>query len=249
MAAPFFKALNDALDQAERDRPIAVVLAGRPGAFSAGLDLKLLPTLTPPDFRDTILRFGEVMLRVFTFPVPCIAAVTGHAIAGGAFLAFACDERYMADGAFKLHVNEVQRAMPLPTWALAIAQNAIPKRFHTEAILQAGRSRRTKRTKRLVDEVVDAGMAMRVPATWPSCWPRLAARLRHLEGAVPPARHRRAAPLVPKEMVGLPVAALRGPAIHVHARASRSAAGNGGRNRSRGHDPSGKATSCCCSRR
>jgi len=69
--------------------------------------------------------------------VPCVAAITGHAIAGGAFLAFACDERYMADGPFKLHVNEVQRAMPLPTWALAIAQNAIPKRFHTEAILQA----------------------------------------------------------------------------------------------------------------
>src|SRR6185369_4963494 len=137
MAAPFFRALNEALDRAERDRPIAVVLAGRQGAFSAGLDLKLLPTLSPPEFRDTILAFGEVMLRVFTFPVPCVAAITGHAIAGGAFLAFACDERYMADGPFKLHVNEVQRAMPLPTWALAIAQNAIPKRFHTEAILQA----------------------------------------------------------------------------------------------------------------
>jgi len=137
MAAPFFKALNEALDRVERDRPIAVVLAGRQGAFSAGLDLKLLPTLSPPEFRDTILAFGEIMLRVFTFPVPCVAAITGHAIAGGAFLAFACDERYMAEGPYKLHVNEVQRAMPLPTWALAIAQTAIPKRYHTEAILQA----------------------------------------------------------------------------------------------------------------
>ena len=49
-----------------------------------------------------IVTFGEIMLRVFTFPVPCVAAITGHAIAGGAFLAFACDERYMADGPFKL---------------------------------------------------------------------------------------------------------------------------------------------------
>jgi enoyl-CoA hydratase len=63
--------------------------------------------------------------------------VTGHAIAGGAFLAFACDERYLADGPYKLHVNEVANAMPLPTWALAIAQTAIPPRWHTEAILQA----------------------------------------------------------------------------------------------------------------
>jgi enoyl-CoA hydratase len=137
MAAPFFDALNAALDRAEAERPVAVILAGRPGYFSAGLNLKLLPTLAPPEFKATLTQFGETMLRVFTFPVPLIAAVTGHAIAGGAFLAYACDERYMADGPYKLHVNEVAIAMPLPTWALAIAQNAIPPRFHTEAILQA----------------------------------------------------------------------------------------------------------------
>lgn len=137
MAASLFSGLNDALDRAERERPIAVVLAGRPGYFSAGLDLKLLPTLEPAEFKRTLTTFGEIMLRVFTFPVPCIAAMTGHAIAGGAFLAFACDERYFAEGPYKLHVNEVQRAMPLPTWALAIAQTAIPPRYHTEVILQA----------------------------------------------------------------------------------------------------------------
>jgi len=137
MAMPLFAGLNEALDRAEADGPIAVVLAGRPGVFSAGLDLKLLPTLSPPQFKETLTAFGNVMLRVFTFPIPCIAAMTGHAIAGGAFLAFACDERYLADGPYKLHVNEVARAMPLPTWALAIAQSAIPKRWHTEAILQA----------------------------------------------------------------------------------------------------------------
>ena len=137
MAGPFFDGLNQALDRAEAERPYAVVITGRPGFFSAGLDLKLLPTLSPADFAQTITSFGETMLRVFTFPIPCIAAMTGHAIAGGAFLAFACDERYLADGPYKLHVNEVLRAMPLPTWALAIAQTAIPLRWHTEAILHA----------------------------------------------------------------------------------------------------------------
>jgi enoyl-CoA hydratase len=137
MAGALFAGLNEALDRAERERPMAVVLAGRPGYFSAGLDLKLLPTLEPAEFKRTLTAFGEIMLRVFNFPIPCIAAMTGHAIAGGAFLAFACDERWFAEGPYKLHVNEVQRAMPLPTWALAIAQNAIPPRWHTEAILQA----------------------------------------------------------------------------------------------------------------
>ena len=165
MAMPFFAGLNAALDRAESERPIAVVLTGRPGVFSAGLDLKLLPTLTPPEFKQTITAFGELMLRVFTFPIPCIAALTGHAIAGGAFLAFACDERYFADGPYKLHVNEVARAMPLPTWALAIAMTAIPKRWHTEAILQARAYNPTEAAARdMVDAVVPPGESVEARA-------------------------------------------------------------------------------------
>ncbi len=137
MAAPFFAALNAALDRAEQERPSAVVIAGRPGYFSAGLNLRLLPTLAPADLKSTLVAFGETMLRVFTFPIPCLAAVTGHAIGGGIFLAYACDERYVAEGPYKLYVNEVADGMPLPTWALAIARTAIPPRWQTEAILQA----------------------------------------------------------------------------------------------------------------
>jgi enoyl-CoA hydratase len=137
MAGPFFAALNEAFDRAEAERPHGVVLAGRPGYFSAGLNLKLLPTLAPPDFKATLVAFGETMLRAFTFPIPMVAAVTGHAIGGGVFLAYACDERYFAEGPYKLYVNEVADAMPLPTWALAIARTAIAPRWQVEAILQA----------------------------------------------------------------------------------------------------------------
>jgi len=77
------------------------------------------------------------MLRVFTFPIPTVAAVSGHAIAGGAMLAFACDLRYAADGPYRLHLNEVAIGLPLPTWAIAIAESAVPHRWHTEAILHA----------------------------------------------------------------------------------------------------------------
>jgi enoyl-CoA hydratase len=137
MALPFFAALNESLDRAEAERPHAVVIAGRPGYFSAGLNLKLLPTLAPADLKATLVAFGETMLRVFTFPIPTLAAVTGHAIGGGIFLAYACDERWVADGPYKLYVNEVADGMPLPTWAIAIAQTKIPRRHQTEAILQA----------------------------------------------------------------------------------------------------------------
>ena len=137
MALPFFDRLGAALDRAERDRPGAVVIVGRAGIFSAGLDLKLLPTLAPDELRTTMLAFGRTMLRVFTFPIPTVAALTGHAIAGGAMLAFACDLRLVAEGPFRLQLNEVAIGLTLPTWAIVLAQAAIPPRWHTEALLHA----------------------------------------------------------------------------------------------------------------
>jgi enoyl-CoA hydratase len=137
MAEPFFAGLNAALDRAERDRPRAVIVTGRPGYFSAGLNLKIMPTLAPADLRRTMLAFGRTMLRVFSFPIPTVAAVSGHAIAGGAMLSFACDLRVMAEGAFRLHLNEVAIGLVLPTWAIILARTAVPTRWHTEAILHA----------------------------------------------------------------------------------------------------------------
>ena len=137
MSLPFFEALGAALDRAEREKPGAVVITGRPGYFSAGLDLKLMPTLAPDALQRMLVAFGRTMLRVFTFPIPTVAAVSGHAIAGGAMLAFACDLRYAADGAHRLHLNEVAIGLPLPTWAIVIAESAVPHRWHTEAILHA----------------------------------------------------------------------------------------------------------------
>src|SRR5882724_5165267 len=84
MSLPFFEALGAALDRAERERPGAVIITGRPGVFSAGLDLKLLPTLGAAELRTTLITFARTMLRVFLFPIPTVAAVGGHAIAGGA---------------------------------------------------------------------------------------------------------------------------------------------------------------------
>ena len=154
MTRPFFEGLNAALDQAEKDAG-ALVITGRPGAFSAGLNLKVLPTLPPDELRRTLTAFGKTMLRVFTFPMPTIAAVSGHAIAGGAMLAFACDMRYLADGPFRLHLNETAIGLPLPTWALMLGQSAVPKRWHTEAMLLARAYSPAEALERdIVDDVV-----------------------------------------------------------------------------------------------
>ncbi len=137
MSLAFFRALGEVLDRAETEQPTALLFTGRPGVFSAGLDVKLLPTLPPEALEETLLAFGRTLLRLFTLPLPTVAAVSGHAIAGGALLAFACDLRVMAAGRFRLQLNEVAIGLTLPTWAIVLACAAIPPRWHTEAILHA----------------------------------------------------------------------------------------------------------------
>jgi enoyl-CoA hydratase len=99
------------------------VIVGREGYFSPGLNVKLLPTLPPDELTRTLQSFGHTLLRVFAAPAPTIAAMTGHAIAGGLFLSFACDLRVMARGAFRLQANEHAIGLPLPSWALAITES------------------------------------------------------------------------------------------------------------------------------
>jgi len=158
MNVPVFVELGDALDRAEHDNARLVVLAGRAGMFSGGLDMKLLPTLSAAELGTLIREFARTMLRVFTFPAPTAAAVTGHAIAGGAILACACDRRVVADGPFRIHVNEVAIGIPVPSWMLLIAGSAVPPRHHVEALLHARPYTPREAFERgIVDALVEGG--------------------------------------------------------------------------------------------
>src|SRR3989442_9529911 len=61
----------------------AAVITGQGSAFSAGLDLPALIDLDRVGMRAFVLRFDAVMMRVFELPIPLVAAVNGHAVAGG----------------------------------------------------------------------------------------------------------------------------------------------------------------------
>lgn len=121
----FIRELNDGLDRSEKEAK-AVVIAGRPSFFSAGLDLKILPTLPEKELRSFLMSYSKAMLRVWLHPRPVVAAVTGHMIAGGAVLGLACDRRLGAQGAFKLGLNEVAIGLALPPYVVAIARGALP---------------------------------------------------------------------------------------------------------------------------
>jgi enoyl-CoA hydratase/carnithine racemase len=100
--------LNTALDAPRPGSCAALVLSGRPGVFSAGLDVPELLTLDAA----RMLRFWEAFFgaqaRLAASPVPVAAAITGHSPAGGAVLAMYCDYRVMAAGKYRIGLNEVQ---------------------------------------------------------------------------------------------------------------------------------------------
>lgn len=128
-------AVNEGLDRATKDAK-AVVIAGRPGMFSGGFDLKELQK--GPDAAIALVNRGAAMLlRIFSYPQPVVVACTGHAIAAGAFVLLAADTRVGADGDFKIGLNETAIGMTLPTFGLELSRARLSKRYQTAAVIQA----------------------------------------------------------------------------------------------------------------
>jgi enoyl-CoA hydratase len=128
--------LGAALDRAERDEVRAVVLAGRPGCFSAGFDLSVMRANI-----DAALQLAKagahLAVRLFSFPAPVVLAVTGHALAMAAVLCLAADERVGADGEYKIGFNEVAIGLPLGEFAVEFARDRLSPRHLTRAVTHA----------------------------------------------------------------------------------------------------------------
>jgi enoyl-CoA hydratase len=121
----WFKNVLSALDEVESSEATSLMLKGREGIFSGGLNIKWLPTMTRSERVEFRQLFPGVMMRLYRFPIPTIAVITGHAIAGGCILACACDRRVAISGA-KVAMNEVRANMTPPQWAIDIVRDVIP---------------------------------------------------------------------------------------------------------------------------
>ncbi len=153
----FLTELDAALDAALADGVGAVLLTGRAGFFSAGLDLKTLPTLDTPELMATLSHFGASIMRLWSFPLPLVAAATGHALAGGAVMLLCADHRIGPRGKAKIGLNEVAIGLPLPTFVVELARSSLDPRRLRQTLLQ-GRvyDVETAREVGFLDEVVDA---------------------------------------------------------------------------------------------
>lgn len=124
-----------ALDRAQAEAG-AVCIVGREGRLCAGFDLTVM-TAGPDAARDLVARGGQMLMRLYQHPQPVVVAVTGHALAAGALLVLSCDVRIGADVPAKIGLNETSIGMPLPLFALALAEDRLTRRALVRATLCA----------------------------------------------------------------------------------------------------------------
>jgi enoyl-CoA hydratase len=132
---PLLAAVDDALDRAEAEGR-AIVLMGRPRTFSAGFDMATM-TGGLEGARELLVAGAHLLMRLYGFPRPVVAACTGHALAAGALLLLACDTRVGARGPFKIGLNEVAIGLRLPWFGIELARDRISKRHLTQVVGQA----------------------------------------------------------------------------------------------------------------
>jgi enoyl-CoA hydratase len=125
-STPVVETLDALLDLAEADGARALVIAGRPGKFSAGFDLAEM-TGSVQGMRDLVVAGARWWLRLYGFPMPTVAACTGHALAGGALTLLSCDLRIGADAPAKIGLSEVTIGMTLPKFGVELARDRLTR--------------------------------------------------------------------------------------------------------------------------
>ena len=181
----FFADLHHAFDRLESEfAECAVVLTGAGPVFSAGLDLEYhLPLFARRSIREVNAWFEAYRatnLRIFTYPRLTVAAINGHAYAGGLITALGCDLRIAAAGDLRFALNEVLIGIPMPAAYCEIIKYAVGTRAASELVLfgqiydlpgaqRLGVVDRIAPPERLIEEAVAAAGAIK-----PECHPAFA---------------------------------------------------------------------------
>jgi enoyl-CoA hydratase len=112
---------HEARERLAADEPAAVVLVGRERFFSAGMDLKAAPGLSTSAQRETVDGINRLFLGWYGFQRPVVAAVNGHAVAGGLILALCADHRVCSSEG-RLGLTELRAGLPYPLAAISVVR-------------------------------------------------------------------------------------------------------------------------------
>jgi enoyl-CoA hydratase len=153
--------LAERLQELGQEGADAVVLTGRGSVFSAGVNLLRILDGGAPYVERYLVVFHHVCRTLFGFPRPLVAAINGHAIAGGCVVACCADRRIMAEGAGRIGIPELTVGVPFPAGPLEILRFAVPAR-HFQQLLYGGATVETDQAVEcgLVEEVVEPGALM-----------------------------------------------------------------------------------------
>jgi len=155
MSIAMLSALNEALDRAEQEAKV-VVLYGRAGSFSGGFDLAVFKR-GGPDVQTMLEAGMRLCARLVNYPLPVIAACTGHAVALGAFLLLSCDLRVGVDVGARFQISEVRIGMVLPRLTLELCRRKLaPAQMHAATTLGIAFTPASALAAGFVDELVPA---------------------------------------------------------------------------------------------
>ena len=152
--------INECLDQVATEEG-CLVIAGKEGMFSGGLDLKIIQSGDIERIQEMSSKAFKLLARIFSFPRPVIAACTGHAVALGTFLLCCCDYRIGVKGEFMLGANEMRTNMVIPTPILELIKFRVSNTHKYRAVLGAEMYKlEDSISAGLIDEVVDQDLLM-----------------------------------------------------------------------------------------
>ncbi|MEP6484885.1 MAG: enoyl-CoA hydratase/isomerase family protein [Rudaea sp.] len=164
--------LRTAIESAPALGARGIVLSGKSGMFSAGLDVPALLQLGRKELVDFFVDFFGLCGALATSPIPIVAAITGHSPAGGAVLAIFCDYRVMARAVdpakpFRIGLNEVQVGLTVPVIIQSGLQRLVGT-YRAERLMVSGTMADSEQAMAmgLVDELADVDQVVPRSIEW-----------------------------------------------------------------------------------
>jgi enoyl-CoA hydratase len=157
MDTELLTALRDEIDELRRAGSPCLVLTGRGSSFSAGVDLYRVVDGGAEYVRHFLPLVSTAVRRLLSYPRPVVAALNGHAIAGGFVLACAADRRLLVEGSAKAGVTELPVGVPFPWLALEAVRTVAGERLCRQMVYSGGLyGAAAAQAAGLVDELVPA---------------------------------------------------------------------------------------------
>jgi enoyl-CoA hydratase/carnithine racemase len=159
--------LRDAVEAAPANGAQGLILSSGPGFFSGGMDVPVLMTLDRPALSVAWQHFFAAVRALAKSRIPVVAAIGGHAPAGGCVLALCCDYRIMALGPSRIGLNETQVGLAVPD-AIQQLMRRVVGTYRAERLIVSGAMIDSETAEKigLVDELTDSEHVVVRAAHW-----------------------------------------------------------------------------------